>query len=100
MCRVTVSVGIIARTLVPDTDQRQVDVDLPGVSIRPSRRGEAGRWQPLRWPRQCVPLPCLTARKLRVRLCSPAADGGWALGGAASAMATIGQPLLDATDEY
>ena len=44
MCRVTVSVGIIARTLVPDTDQRQVDVDLPGVSIRPSRRGEAGRW--------------------------------------------------------
>jgi NAD(P)-dependent dehydrogenase (short-subunit alcohol dehydrogenase family) len=28
-----------------------------------------------------------------------AADGGWALGGAASAMAAIGQPLLDATDD-
>ena len=27
-----------------------------------------------------------------------AADGGWALGGAASAMAAIGQPLLDARD--
>jgi NAD(P)-dependent dehydrogenase (short-subunit alcohol dehydrogenase family) len=29
-----------------------------------------------------------------------AADGGWALGGAASAMAAIGQPLLDAMDEF
>jgi len=28
-----------------------------------------------------------------------AADGGWALGGAASAMAAIGQPLLDAMDD-
>ena len=28
-----------------------------------------------------------------------AADGGWALGGAASAMAAIGQPLLDAADD-